>query len=248
MTLAKSTLQQLEAAPMTKEPPRPHTSTEGQLDKVTFGQRLKSARKELGWTLQELSDASGVSVTTISRAERGQLELGYENFSALARALQLDMGALFAHADSINEPLSTPVVTRSGKGVQYKGRSFVYEFLASSVLGKRMIPIAGVVHARQIDEPADFARHSGEEFLYVISGKVEVRFETGEHQLLNPGDSVYFDSRIGHAFRSVGRSLAQVVGVTTGESGQMQHAKQHSIGQTPRTAATQKRRLKNSDS
>src|SRR5665811_1921086 len=54
------------------------------LDRLTFGHRIRAARKQLGWTLSVLSEASGVSITTISRAERGLLALGYENFSALA--------------------------------------------------------------------------------------------------------------------------------------------------------------------
>ena len=58
------------------------------LDRETFGRRLRDARKALGWTLQHLSEQSGVSVPTISRAERGQLALGYENLAALGRALE----------------------------------------------------------------------------------------------------------------------------------------------------------------
>ena len=55
------------------------------LDRVTFGKRLRSARKQFGWTLARLAALSGVSITTISRAERGQLALSYEKFSALGR-------------------------------------------------------------------------------------------------------------------------------------------------------------------
>ena len=68
------------------------------LDRETFGKRLRSARKRFGWTLAETAERSGISITTISRAERGQLALSYEKFSALGRALRMDMGALFAEA------------------------------------------------------------------------------------------------------------------------------------------------------
>jgi ribosome-binding protein aMBF1 (putative translation factor) len=47
------------------------------LDRTTFGNRLRTARKRFGWTLAQLAERSGVSITTISRAERGQLALGY---------------------------------------------------------------------------------------------------------------------------------------------------------------------------
>ena len=200
--------------------PEPHS-----LDRATFGGRIRAARKRFGWTLQDLANASGVSITTISRAERGLLALGYENFSALAHALQLDMGSLFAQEGVAAEPFTAPVVTRAGRGVVYWGEAFAYEFLASSVVGKQMIPSVGLVHAREINGPGDFARHAGEEFLYVISGAVEVHFETGEQQLLREGDSIYFDSRIGHAYKSVSKQIARIVGVTTSESGMMRIAK-----------------------
>ena len=192
---------------------------EGQLlDRETFGRRLRSARKSLGWTLQQLSELSGVSVPTISRAERGQLALGYENFAALGRALKMDMNAMFAGEGVKTTALQAPVVTRSGKGVVYRGLSFAYEFLGTTATGKLMSPVIGTVHARRIDGPEDFARHDGEEFAYVLSGTIEVHFEVGEVVRLERGDSLYFDSRIGHAYVSISRQLARIVGVTSTES------------------------------
>lgn len=219
-TLASCHSKRMKQPALQPAPNEPHS-----LDRVTFGGRIRAARKRFGWTLQDLANASGVSITTISRAERGLLALGYENFSALAHALQLDMGSLFAQEGVDAEPFSAPVVTRAGQGVVYWGEAFAYEFLASSVVGKQMIPSVGLVHARDIKGLGDFARHAGEEFLYVISGAVEVHFETGEQQLLRQGDSIYFDSRIGHAYKSVSKQLARIVGVTTSESGMMRLAK-----------------------
>ena len=64
---------------------RPHALAQlHTLDRETFGKRLRSARKRFGWTLAETAERSGISITTISRAERGQLALSYEKFSALA--------------------------------------------------------------------------------------------------------------------------------------------------------------------
>ncbi|VTU26487.1 HTH-type transcriptional regulator PuuR [Variovorax sp. PBL-E5] len=195
------------------------------LDRETFGKRLRTARKEFGWTLARLAELSGVSITTISRAERGQLALGYENFAALGRALQMDMNAMFAGAGIQPAQLDGPVVTRAGKGVVYRGLSFAYEFLGTEVAGKQMSPVVGTVHARHIHGPEDFARHAGEEFAYVLSGEIDVHFDNGEVVRLARGDSLYFDSRIGHAYVSVSRQLAKIVGVTTSESSFMQSAR-----------------------
>ena len=119
------------------------------LDRETFGKRLRSARKRFGWTLAEAAERSGISITTISRAERGQLALSYEKFSALGRALRMDMGALFAEAGGEAQDFQGPIVTRAGQGVTYRGLAFSYEFLATQATGKQMNPILGTVHARR---------------------------------------------------------------------------------------------------
>ena len=213
------------------------------LDRATFGKRLRAARKHYGWTLAHLAELSGVSITTISRAERGQLALSYEKFSALGRALRMDMSSMFAEAGVPAAPFAGPVLTRCGQGVVYRGVSFSYEFLGTSAVGKQMSPIVGIVHARRIEGPEDFARHPGEEFVYVLTGSIDVHFETGNVIQLRRGDSLYFDSRVGHAYVSVGRQLAKVIGVITSESNMMRQAREGEGGApAPHPAKTAGRR------
>ncbi|WP_415834154.1 helix-turn-helix domain-containing protein [Kerstersia similis] len=190
-----------------------------------LGKRLRVARKQLGWTLAQVAARSGVSITTISRAERGQLALGYENVAALGQALQLDMGALFACDGEVQAPFAGPIVTRAGEGVSYRGLSFTYEFLATAATGKPINPVLGTIHARQVNGPEDFARHAGVEFVYVLSGEIEVHFENGDVARLAKGDSLYFESMIGHAYISVSRQLARIIGVITAESNLMTNAR-----------------------
>jgi transcriptional regulator with XRE-family HTH domain len=187
-------------------------------DRLALGQRLRTARKQRGWTLAQLAQLSDVSITTISRAERGQLVLSYEKLSALGRALQMDMGAMFAQAGDPAKPLSGPAVTRAGGGVAYRGLALTYEFLGTGAAGKQMSPMLGTVHARAIAGPQDFVRHPGQEFVYVLGGAIEVHFDTGERVRLEKGDSLYFDSSIGHAYLTVSRRPGRVLGVTSGES------------------------------
>ncbi|WP_429556550.1 helix-turn-helix domain-containing protein [Paraburkholderia youngii] len=191
-----------------------------------LGKRLRTARKRLGWTLQQLGEKSGVSITTISRAERGQLALGYENLAALGLALDVDLSALVSKDQDETGRATGPVVTRSGEGVAYKGLSFTYEFLAAGVTGKPFEPVLGTIHAREFNGEADYARHLGHEFVYVVTGEIEVYFETGEKVRLNKGDSLYFNSRIGHAYVTVSKQLAKVVGAITNESDQIAFARQ----------------------
>lgn len=207
---------------------------QNRMDPATLGERLRAARKQLGWTLVQLAERSHVSITTISRAERGQLALGYENVTALAQALQIDLGVLFSgegNGAAAASGQGSVAVTRAGKGTGYRGRAFTYEFLATSVAGKPIHPVLGTIHARRVQGPEDFARHAGVEFVYVLTGEVEVHFENGEKVRLAKGDSLYFDSRIGHAFTTVSRQLAKVIGVITAESKHMELARKGERGE-----------------
>ncbi len=200
------------------------------LDRVTFGKRLRTTRLAQGLTLAGVAARSGVSITTISRAERGQLTLSYEKFSALGRALAMDMAAMFSPADAKTSGLDRPVLTRAGEGVLYQGPVFSYEFLGTDVAGKQMSPILGTVHARRFNGPGDYVRPEGEEFAHVMAGTIEVYFESGEVMRLARGDSLYFDSRIGHAYVSVGRQMARIIGACTSESSPARQARAEASG------------------
>lgn len=210
------------------------------LDRVTFGKRLRAARKQYGLTLAEVAQQSGISITTISRAERGLLALSYEKFSALGQVLGMDMAAMFSGAGTKAVRLDQPVVTRAGEGVTYRGVAFSYEFLGTQAAGKQMSPILGTVHARTVPEPEDYARHEGQEFIYILSGIVEVHFEGGKVVRLAKGDALYFDSHIGHAYVSISRQPARTIGACTSESDLMKFAREREALQAAAAGAAKR--------
>jgi mannose-6-phosphate isomerase-like protein (cupin superfamily) len=61
---------------------------------------------------------------------------------------------------------------------------------------------------------ADAAQHEGEEFVYVLAGRIELVVD-GESVVLGPGDSAYYRADVPHSFRNAGRGEARFVGVTT---------------------------------
>ena len=205
--------------------PTSRTKNDALSERQLLGKRLLRARKQFGWSLAELSGLTGISTTTISRAERGQLVLSYEKFTTLSRVLKLDLGSMFGDSSPKSASLSQPVVTRAGEGTVYKGLALNYSFLSTQATEKKMIPILATVHARKINGPEDFERHEGEEFVFQLSGVGEVHFETGEVVRLKPGDSVYFNSRIGHAYISVGKQLSRGIGICLTESEHMMSAR-----------------------
>lgn len=183
------------------EPPR--------LDHRTVGARLRDARKSRGLTLAQLSERSGIAVSTISKAERGDIALTYDKFAALTHALALDFDAMFGRAAPAGA--MQPSFTPAGQQVVYDTPNYAYGMLASDLTGKRMVPVRGRIHARKLSDFADYIRHSGEEFVFVLSGELELRFENGQSFRLSAGDSLYFDSSVGHVYLSLGDTDAEVL-------------------------------------
>jgi hypothetical protein len=63
-----------------------------------------------------------------------------------------------------------------------------------------MIPIFGRPHARTLEEFGELVRHAGEEFIFVLTGRVEVHTEFYEPVILDAGQCMYIDSGMGHAY------------------------------------------------
>ena len=76
-----------------------------------------------------------------------------------------------------------------------------------------MVPIVVKIHATSIEEFGPLVRHGGEEWIYVTKGEIEVHSEFYQPERLREGDSIYLDSRMGHAYVSRSKGGAEVVSV-----------------------------------
>ncbi|MEO8808219.1 MAG: XRE family transcriptional regulator [Burkholderiaceae bacterium] len=183
------------------------------LDRERLGERLRTIRKAQALTLKTLSARSGVALSTLSKIELGQISVSYEKLAAVARALAVDIGALFDPRAGVEKAAARPVVVRStlAAAPSYDSETYDYRMLAAEYPGKRMTPLHGTIVARDLSQFPDYIRHPGQEFVMVLSGRVRIHFETGEAIELGRQESAYFDSGVGHAYLSMGKSDAQVV-------------------------------------
>ena len=187
-------------------------------DRERVGERLRAIRKEHGLTLKALSAQSGVALSTLSKIELGQISVSYEKFAAVARALHVDIAALFdARAGAAPAAGRRPVVVRStlAEAPRYDTENYDYRMLATEFPAKRMTPLHGTVIARRLAQFPDYIRHPGQEFVMVLSGRVRIHFETGEAIELARQESAYFDSGVGHVYLSTSKADAQVMVVMT---------------------------------
>ena len=191
------------------------TSAAPEDSSVDLGQRLKRMRLDNGWTLEDVSRRTGVARSTLSKIENGQMSPTYDVLQRITRGTGLDIVELF-DARRQTVPFGRRNVTRRGEGKVHPTDTYVYEVLATDLSQKEILPFKAVVRARSLDDFDGWVRHQGEEFICVLSGRVEVYTEFYEPAALEVGDSTYFDSQMGHAVISVGEEDAEILWVCTG--------------------------------
>ena len=190
----------------------------------TLGALLKGLRAREGWTLKEMSAKSGIPVSTLSKIEHDRLTLTYDKLQALAKRLGMRMTDLFAEE---GEEQVQPVTARRSLGdvarsVRVETPNYDYYYLCTELRRKRMIPVVTTIRAHSAAQFGEQVRHSGEEFLYVLSGRVEVQTEFYDPVVLEPGQAIYLDSSMGHAYLAAeGCEEAEVLAVMSSEEEQL---------------------------
>ena len=159
-------------------------------------------RSRKGWTLKEMSSKTGIPVSTLSKIEHDRLTLTYDKLQSLGQRLGLRMSELFAETEA--EAAQSVTARRSlgdlARSVRIETPNYEYYYLCTELRRKRMIPVITKIRARSSEEFGALVHHSGEEFIYVLSGKVVVQTEFYDPVTLGPGQALYIDSSMGHAY------------------------------------------------
>jgi transcriptional regulator with XRE-family HTH domain len=187
---------------------------QGVFQPLKLGEKVRDIRLRQKWTLDEASKRTGLAKSTLSKIENEQVSPSFEVVQKLAAGLGIDVPQLFV---SSTQPLISGrrSVTVCGQGKPHPTRTYAHELLASELTHKKMVPFKTIVHARSFDDFSDWVRHSGEEFLLVLSGSILFYSEFYEPVDLSVGDSLYYDSGMGHVCVSKSEQDAQIVWVCT---------------------------------
>jgi transcriptional regulator with XRE-family HTH domain len=187
---------------------------------VTLGSAIRSIRMERDWTLDDASKATGISVSTWSKVENGQRSLTYDKLVHLATALSVDISRLFTSGEqrtSAEQKSDLKIfagrrsIQRIGDGFEVPARVYTYRYLAHDIIHKRFSPVLMEIHARSLSDFDELIRHKGDEFTFVLEGEIDVHTEIYAPLRLSAGESVFFDSGVGHAYVNVGESNAKVL-------------------------------------
>ncbi|MCP4330362.1 MAG: helix-turn-helix domain-containing protein [Alphaproteobacteria bacterium] len=172
-----------------------------------LGDRVRALRNGRGWTLDQAAAHTGLSRSSLSKIEKGQMSPTYDAMLKLARGFGRDITELVAAGPG---PGATGrrSITRAGEGEPYASPTCRHRLLAADLSHKTLLPFHTVVTARALEDYPDWDRHDSDDFLYVLTGSLIVYTELYEPAELHAGDSIYMDGRMGHACVSTGETDA----------------------------------------
>jgi transcriptional regulator with XRE-family HTH domain len=179
-----------------------------------LGRRVRAARVAHDLTLDSASRRCGVSRSTLSKIENGLMSPTFDVLQKIVVGLKIDLVELFGSVPGHNAG-GRRALTRRGAGQRHAYRGYQMELLATDLAHKAMLPFRIRITAHSLDAFDDWGRHEGEEFIYVISGSVCLYSELYAPTELEAGDSLYFDSRTGHAAISTSKEDAEVLWMAT---------------------------------
>ncbi|KPI19643.1 transcriptional regulator, XRE family with cupin 2 sensor [Actinobacteria bacterium OK006] len=174
------------------------------------GPRLRRIRKERGATLAGLSEATGISVSTLSRLESGLRKPSLELLLPIARAHEVPLDELVG-APPVRDPrVRAQPIVRGGRThwplTRQPGGLQAYKVLEPQ---RKLEP-----------EPRT---HEGYEWLYVMSGRL--RLVLADHDVvLGPGEAAEFDTRVPHWFGSTGEGPVEFLSLF-GPQGERMHVR-----------------------
>jgi transcriptional regulator with XRE-family HTH domain len=178
---------------------------------VDHGRKLRSAREQRGFSIEELSDRIGIESALLAQVEAGEAFLPLGRLIKLSKALSLKMSEVIStgqEAFTIVRADQRPSFTRFGKSKTAK-HGYEYEALAPNKKDRLMEPFIVTLHPAAADEPS---AHDGQEFIYILEGEMEVLVE-GKRDVLKAGDAIYYDSTSMHLVKAHGDKPAKILAV-----------------------------------
>ena len=189
------------------------SGTQDRPQPVDLAIRVRELRKQREWTLEQAAQKAGLARSTLSKIENGQMSPTYDALKKLADGLDISVPQLFT--PTVNPKVNGRLaVTQTGAGEPHPTATYEHEMLAPQLTQKAMLPYRARIRARSFEEFDGWVRHEGEEFLYVLTGEIQLITEFYAPVNMRRGDSAYYDATMGHNVISLSAEDATILWVT----------------------------------
>ncbi|MBS1691511.1 MAG: cupin domain-containing protein [Actinobacteria bacterium] len=174
----------------------------------SVGNTIRALRKERGLTLRDLSRSTGLSASYISSVERGAAAPSIASLQKIGAVF--DTNVLGLMSDAYEAPCS-PLVRAGDRRVLDSDKGVRIEDLSTA--GSNLEPLLFTFQPGCGSDGA--ISHEGEEFLYVMSGRLYLCLDGSDEYYLDPGDSMSFRSERAHEFGNPGDLPTAVLWINT---------------------------------
>lgn len=180
---------------------------------MTPGTALREIRTKRGLKLSDVSERTGIPVSTLSKAETGKGELTMDRLLKISVALGVNIADLFRTpaATAASSARGRRSITRLGDGEVVDSPYGTFSHHAQDLLEKRIMPIIAEIRARSLNEFGEWHRHDGEEYVYVLEGRLALCTDIYTPVHLQAGEAIYFDSSMGHAYLAEGEGPCRIL-------------------------------------
>lgn len=172
-----------------------------------IGPRLRGARKDRGWTLDQLATRAGISASTLSRLESGKRQAGLALLLPLTRQLGIRIDDLIP-APEVDPRVRRAVERRDGM------------VIAPLTLDSSPVQTFKVTFPASAQAPTP-RTHDGYEWLYVLSGRLRLVIDGHEH-IIRQGEAAEFDTRMPHSLSGTVGGPVEVLSIFSA-SGERMH-------------------------
>lgn len=165
-----------------------------------IAERLRGLREVLELTAEDIARDCEISAEEYRLAETGDHDISVSMLQKIARRYGIALDALMFG----EEPkMSSYFLTRAGKGVSIeRTKAYKYQSLAAGFMNRHADPFIVTVEPKPDDTPMYYNSHNGQEFNYVLEGRLLLSIN-GKDLILNEGDSLYFNSKLPHGMKAL---------------------------------------------
>ena len=180
-----------------------------------IGAKITAIRLSKNITTEELAERCGFTKKMVEKLEVGAAIPSLGHLIKVARVLGVRLGTFLDDLDQLG-----PVVSRKGEAMSgslfstsnnESGSGLTFHPLAGDKSGRHFEPFLIDVAV----SPAPVTRlsaHEGEEFIYVLSGEIEISYGKDTYRL-SEGDSIYYDSVVDHHVHAAAGEPARILAV-----------------------------------
>jgi transcriptional regulator with XRE-family HTH domain len=181
------------------------TATHNEESVIEVGRRLRAQRSELGLTLRQLAEKSGVAFTTIQKIESGAISPTIGILMKIARGLEIKMTALLEE-----EPQACQVhfiEKKNRKRASISKQDIEVQYIAQNLIDPRMFGFHLTVGPNCGSGP-DPLTHAGEEIVIGVQGTIDFIVDKDKFRVA-PGDCLHFKCNVPHRWMNSGARPAK---------------------------------------